>query len=418
MRRALLLLALFSTADMSLAADWPRFRGPEGTGISNAKNVPTTWDARSNIRWKIPMPGPGSSSPILFRDRIYLTCYSGYGLSENDRGDQRNLKRHLLCLNRADGRVIWDKSILSKVSETPFGSFLALHGYASSTPAADADAIYVYYGASGLLAYSHDGNVKWEKSCGTEKYDAWGSASSPILYKNLVIIHADVESGSIFAFDRKTGNQIWTRSFKSTEQNNQRARSTPLILNRPGRDELIIHSRMKMLSALDPASGNTLWERGNPITYQHPSPVTDGRMIYALGSNQALAIDPASSNITWQLPRGSETVTPIYHNGHLYWANEEGLAFCINTATGKQVYAERLEPKSGRIYASGVLADGRIYYVSREKGAYVVEAAPQYRLIAHNTIDDDSTVFNATPALDDGRIYLRSNKFLYCIGSK
>jgi outer membrane protein assembly factor BamB len=116
--------------------------------------------------------------------------------------------------------------------------------------------------------------------------------------------------------------------------------------------------------------------------------------------------------------RGAEVVTPVYYAGHLYWANEHGMANCIETRNGKLVYTERIEPSSGRIYASGVLAEGRLYYVSREKGTYVVAAKPKFELLAHNTINDDSSVFNATPALEDGRIYLRSDKFLYCVGKK
>ncbi len=400
------------------AADWPQFRGPGGTGVSGAKDVPVTWHAQNNIRWKVPLPGPGASSPVLFGERIYLTCYTGYGLPKTKGGENNKLMRHLLCLNRADGTIIWNTPKPSKVTEW-YGQFTDLHGFASSTPAVDADGIYVYYGASGLAAYSHDGRLKWEQPCGTKQHEAWGSGSSPVLYKDLVIIHADVESDTIFAFDRKTGRAAWQRKFTHAEQHNQHTRATPLILPRPEGDELVIHSRTKWVSSLNPANGETRWEFKGTTGYQHPSIVTDGEVFYAVTTEKTTAVRRGGTP-AWpqQVNRGAEVVTPVYHAGHLYWANEHGMANCIETASGKLVYTERIEPSSGRIYASGVLGEGRIYYVSREKGTFVVAAKPKFELLAHNVINDDSSAFNATPALEDGRIYLRSDKYLYCVGTK
>ena len=235
-----------------------------------------------------------------------------------------------------------------------------------------------------------------------------------MLYKNLVIIHADVESESIFAFDRKTGKQAWKRTFKPEGANIQHTRSTPLLMKRPDGDLLVIHSRMNWVSALDPATGETRWEYQGTKEYQNPSPVTDGDLIYVVTYLKTVALRPDDGNEAWTFPNGSEICTPVVHDGHLYWANEQGMAYCVNAKTGKSVYQERLA--RGRIYASGVLAEARLYYVSREDGTFVVAATPEFERLAHNTIADDPSVFNATPALADGRIYLRSDRFLYCIG--
>jgi outer membrane protein assembly factor BamB len=399
------------------AADWPQFRGPGGSGVSDAKGIPITWDAQSNIRWKVALPGPGASSPVLFGDRIYLTCYTGYGIPKFKGGENKKLTRHLLCLKRSDGTLIWNAPKPSKVTEW-YSQFTDLHGFASSTPAVDADGIYVYYGASGIAAYSHDGQLKWEKECGTKQHEAWGSGSSPVLYKDLVIIHADVESETIFAFDRKTGREVWQRKYTHAEQHNQHTRATPLIRPRPEGDELVIHSRTKWVSSLNPANGETRWEFKGTTGYQHPSIVTDGEVFYALTTEKATAVRRGGTLAWPQVNRGAEVVTPVYFAGHLYWGNEHGMANCIETGSGKLVYTERIQPSSGRIYASGVLAEGRIYYVSREKGTYVIAAQPKYELLAHNVIEDDNSAFNATPALEDGRIYLRSDKYLYCVGTK
>lgn len=409
-----LVIWLLLTAVLS-AQDWPQFRGPGTAGTAAVRGIPTTWDAKKNIVWQTALPGPGTSSPVLFGRRAYLTCYTGFGIDAKAPGDPANLRRHLLCIDTSDGRLVWDRATTPQTPEPGYGGFLALHGYASSTPAVDADGVYVYYGASGLLAYSHDGQVKWRQSCGQRHAEDWGSATSPVIYRDLVIVHADVESETIFAFDRKTGREVWKRSFKPTSNDAQHTRSTPLVMNRPGGDLLIIHSRMNWVSALDPATGTMRWEYEGTKDYQNPSPVTDGELIYVLTYQKAVALRPDGAE-AWTSRTGSEIVTPIVHEGHLYWANEEGMAFCLEAKTGKSVYQERLN--SGRIYASGVLAEGRLYYVSREQGTYVVAAAPQFELIAENKIAGDPSVFNATPALAEGRIYLRSDRALYCIGAR
>jgi outer membrane protein assembly factor BamB len=417
MKKCVLLVMLVAVPPV-VAADWREFRGPNRSGVSDAKDVPTAWDAKTNILWKTPLPGPGTSSPVLFGERVYLTCYTGYGLDPKERGDHKNLKRHLLCVNRADGKIVWDAPTAAKVAEPGYGGFTALHGYASSTPAVDADAVYVYYGASGLAAYSHEGKLKWEKGCGTQRHEDWGSATSPVLYEGLVIVHADVESETIFAFDRKTGEEVWKRKFTPDVNPHQHTRATPLVVKRAGGDELVIHSRMTWVSSLDPATGKVLWEYKGTKNYQHASIVTDGELLFAPTYQHTVALKP-DGKMAWELNRGTEICTPVCHDGHLYWTDEtSGTARCVDAKTGKSVYQEPLAPAPGRIYAAGVLAGGRIYYVSREKGTYVIEAKPKFELVAHNVIADDKSVFNATPALEDGRIYLRSDKYLYCIGKK
>jgi outer membrane protein assembly factor BamB len=416
MKRCMLLVMLAAVAPV-VAADWREFRGPNRSGVSDARDVPATWDAKTNVLWKTTLPGPGASSPVLFGERVYLTCYTGYGLDAKAPGDPKNLKRHLLCVSRADGKVVWDAPMPAKANEPGYGGFIAHHGYASSTPAVDADGVYVFYGASGAAMYSHDGKLKWEANCGTKRHEDWGSASSPVLYKDLVVVHADVEGETVFALDRKTGREAWKRSFAPEGKNVQHTRATPLLVKRAGGDELVIHSRMNWVSALDPATGKVLWEYKGTRDYQHPSIVTDGENVFAATYLKTVALGPGGKEV-WAFANGSTQCTPVYHDGHLYWASEQGMAFCVDAKTGKSVYQERLAPASGRIYASGVLAGGRIYYVSREKGTYVVDAGPKFEQVAQNVVEDDRSVFNATPALEDGRIYLRSDKHLYCIGKK
>jgi outer membrane protein assembly factor BamB len=233
----------------------------------------------------------------------------------------------------------------------------------------------------------------------------------------------------MIALERKTGREAWrVESFGNT-------RSTPLLISKGGGHELVFHlkavhegdSGQGILAAVDPRSGAKLWQCRALDNYLIPSPIAGEDVIYALGGNPncAAAIraggrgDVTDSHKVWEIKHGSEICTPVLYEGHLYWTTDEsGIAFCVEAKTGKTVYQERLSPRPGRIYASGIIGDGKLYYVSREAGVYVLPAAPRYEVLAHNKFDSDSGVFNATPAVSRGRILLRSDRYLYCVGDR
>jgi outer membrane protein assembly factor BamB len=407
------------------AADWPCFRGPNNAGVSKETGIPLEWSATKNIIWKAELPGRGASSPIVWKDRIYLTAYSGYGLIKEDPWSNRNsLRRHLLCINRNDGRLLWKMDHGGVMKEHGIGDYLDLHGYASSTPAADGTGVYVYYGNAGVIAYNHDGKLRWHRELG-RKIHSWGSASSPVLFANLLIVHADIEDTALIALDKESGREVWR--VPTGDQQFGDSWSTPLVMSVGGNPELVFH-RSKgdpaTLAAVDPRTGHSLWECGVLKNYLCPSPIAHDGVIYVMAYQRGAAVraggrgDVSQSHVLWKNNKGNTVCTPIYHDGHLYWASEEGgFAHCINAATGQSVYQERL-PQPGLIYASGVLADGHIYYPSRKKGTYVVPAKPKFELLAHNVIESDSSVFNGTPAISQGQIFLRSDQYLYCIGKK
>jgi outer membrane protein assembly factor BamB len=406
--------------------DWPCFRGPNRAGVSTARGLPQEWSETKNIVWKSPLPGAGASSPVTFGDRIFLTCYSGYGLSRESPGKYENLQRHVICLRRQDGKILWNDAFANKVPDDHYGDFINLHGYASSTPAVDETGLYVFFGTTGVRAYSHEGGLKWEQPCG-KRYTNFGSASSPVLFGDLVIINASVEGNAVIALEKRTGREAWRVATAGD------SRCTPLLVVNRDSHELVFHSgeshaqgaKPSELVAVDPRNGGRLWECVSIKNYLNPSPITHGGVIYAVGGhpNRAIAIrgggrgDVSLSHVVWDIKHGGEICTPVFHNGHLYWTNEEsGVAYCVDAKTGDVVYKERLEPRPGRIYASGILGDGKLYYVSRENGTFVLSAEPRYKLLAHNTIGTDKSVFNATPAVSRGQLLLRSDRCLYCIG--
>ena len=279
-------LALFfaSVLPLSLAKgadpDWAGFRGPSGMGISTAKGLPVTWGESENIAWKTPLPGAGASSPIVFGDRIYLTCYTGFFVPGESDGSQDNLKRHLLAMNRKDGKIVWNTPVAAKLPEE---ERIRDHGFAANTPAADAEQIYVFFGKSGVFAFDHKGKEVWQTDVGSKTH-GWGTSASPVLYKNLVFINASVESDSLYALDRKTGKEKWRAKGIRESWN------TPVVVTaKSGRKELVVATQGTVL-AFDPESGEQLWSCKTDIGwYMVPSVVASDGIVYCLGGRSGTA---------------------------------------------------------------------------------------------------------------------------------
>ncbi len=398
------------------AADWPGFRGPGGLSIAPDRDLPTSWDGTKNVLWKTKMPGPGGSSPIVVGDRVFLTCYSGYGT--DDDGRQADLRRHLLCLDRKSGDIKWKKEFQAKLPETRYGGFIALHGYASSTPVSDGERVFVFFGKSGVFCFDLDGKQLWQTSVGTGT-DGWGSATSLVLYRKLVIVNAAVESGAVVALDRASGEQVWKAP------GIRRSWGTPILVTlKDGKQELALSVPRRVIG-LDPDNGKELWHCEGINDYICPSVTAKDGVVYAIGGrrNTALAIraggrgDVSDSHVLWRKNVGANVTSPVVVGEHLFWVSDSGTAYCLKTSTGQQQYAQRLRG-ADRVYASAVAADGKLYVVSRKKGTFVLAARPKFEQLAHNTIDSDDSVFNGSPAVSDGRLFLRSDRYLYCIGKK
>jgi outer membrane protein assembly factor BamB len=408
-------LVVLSTAIAPLAAeDWPGFRGVFQNGVSTSTDAPTKWNENENVLWKAPLPGPGSSSPIVVAGKVYVTCYSGYGLREGDRGDQAGLMRHVLCFDLKTGKQQWEFPAKAQVPEEEFQGFQALHGYASSTPACDGDALYVFFGKSGVGCLGLNGKPRWGSKVGTNTHN-WGSGTSPVLYKNTVIVNASVESGALVALNKKTGAEVWR------QRGVREAWNSPILVEAPGNKVELVLSSQRELQGYDPENGKPLWRASGIQDYVCPSVIGHEGVVYAIGARSGMGVAVKTGGrgdvpVLWEMKRGSNVCSPVFHDGHLYWTHESrGVAYCANAATGEIVYEERLEPRPDTIYASGVLAGGNIYYVSRNNGIYVIAAKPQFELVAHNRPLDRS-VHNGSPAVVDGKLLFRSNEALYCVG--
>lgn len=416
---AWLMVGLWCAAG-AFAADWPGFRGVNGQGVSEDKNVPTKWSASSGIAWKVDLPGPGSSSPIVVGDKVFITAYSGYAASREDVGKQEDLSRHLLCIDKKSGEVVWKVDEKAKMPEDPAQGFIIEHGYASSTPVSDGEHIFVFYGKSGLFCYDMSGNKVWQKDLGTGSgANGWGSATSPILVNDLVVMNAAAESSTLYALKKSDGEIAW----KSDADPLHASWGTPVVLDMDGIQEIVI-SVPGEIWGMNPEDGKLKWyANGVPEQYLCTSPFTAHGVAYAMGGRRASAVavngggngDVSKKNTVWTSSFGDNVATPVMYDGRIYWLSGRGIAMCISAADGKEVFQERV-PDAGGVYASPIVANGNVYAVTRRNGTFVFEAGKEFKLLSHNVIEGDGTDFNASPAVSDSRIYLRSNQALYCIG--
>lgn len=412
-RRILSVCLILFASTASYADDWSQFRGPGGQGISKAENLPVTWSETENIAWKTALPGYGASSPIALNGRLYLTCYSGFGIERDQ--SMADLRLHVVCIDGAHGTILWDRQIEPTLPES---ARVREHGYAAATPATDGKHLYVFFGRSGVFQFDLDGRPIWRTSVGTNVH-GWGSGASPVLYENLVLVNAAVESESLVALDKESGKERWRVGGIRDSWN------TPLIVTtESGRRELLLAIKGKVL-AFTPDRGQALWSCDTGITwYITPSMVAADGVAYCLGGRSGIAAlavrtggsgDVTATHLLWTSTSGSNVSSPILHDGHLYWMHEQrGIAFCAKASSGELAYEQRLEG-ARQVYASALLAEGRLYYLARNGETFVLAARPEFEQLAHNKLADRST-FNASPIVCDGKLILRSDENLYAIG--
>lgn len=406
------ILTVTMGASVACGEDWTGFRGPNSSGVSLSKDVPTTWSETKNVQWKIDLPGKGYSSPIVVGDSVYVTCYS-------DDDDVSQLKRFIVRIDRKTGKPIWTKPIEPTASEKEIPRFAGRPGFASHTPVSDGKYLFVMCGNSGLHAFDLNGELLWNKSVGNAERAMFGSAASPVLYDDKVIVMAGSESEAIVAFDKKSGDELW----KAPGGSLSRSYSTPVLAKSlDGRDELLVPVVEEVWS-INPKTGKLFWySEARSDTATCPVIVSDKGIAYCLagrsGGRTAIRLggkgDVSESHKVWAMTGGSYVPSPVIRGDHLYWVKDDGILTCIDLATGKEQNRIRLGAK---FYASITLIDDKLYAVSRFDGTHVLEATPELKKVSLNPAFDDSD-HSASPAVSDGQLFIRSDKALYCIAAE
>jgi outer membrane protein assembly factor BamB len=383
---------------------WPRWRGPSGQGLAAGSGYVDTWSATQNIQWKTSVPGNGNSSPIVWGDRIFLTtAYDG------------GRRLSVLAYRRTDGKLLWE-------TFTPPGrSGSGAHpknGHASATAATDGERIYVSFGPRGLFAVDFDGRIVWHRDLGPiDNYH--GAAGSPLLYKKRLILYQDHAAGAfIAAFDTSTGEQVWR-----TARDASVGWGTPIAVRVADHDEIIVNSQGSV-RAYDPASGAELWRCSGTSYEVIPTPVVGYGMVFCSSgrTGPTLAIRPGGrgdvtrSHLVWTSPRGSPFVpSPLLHGAYLYMINDmASIVSCFEAATGKVMWQGRLGVASREGFsASPVAVDGKVYFTNDEGDTFVLRAGATFELLHVNRIGERTL---ASPALVDGRWYIRTERNLYAVG--
>ncbi len=433
-----LLAAILLSAGLALSSiagqNWPQLRGPDADGIAGDADIPLTWSEKENMAWKTELPGPGSSSPVIWGGKVFVTCWSGYG-DRDGADDMTKLVRRLVCLSLEDGKILWDSAVPAAQPEDPFQGMLTEHGYASNTPVTDGERVFVFFGKSGALAFDLDGKQLWQADLGKGSSNRrWGSAASPMLWKDSLIVNASDESRAIYALDKKTGSQLW----KADGDVLDLAYSSPVAVEREGGITDLVVAVPQELWALNPETGRLRWYAmhelpGNvspALVVTADSLIMTGgfpRTATAAFSRRGGKGDVTAANKLWEASDSSYVPSPVLHEGRLYVINDQGFAICMDAKTGQTVFRERALQQTGGgfgrrgggkpFYASPILVNGKLYCVSRRNGALVMAAEPQFKILATNVIEGDTSQFNSTPAVSGSRMLLRSQRAVYCIQS-
>ena len=438
---SVLLIAVGATA--ANAQNWPQFRGPGASGVVEGQPSAVTWNPEKslNTRWKTAIPGLGHSSPVVWGKKVFVTTAVTSGAKDETRyglyGDVAPVKddpKHawkVYALDKETGKILWERTAyegLPKVKRHPKST------HSDSTPVTDGKYLIALFGSHGLYAYDLNGKLLWKQDLGVLDsgwfYDAdyqWEHGSSPVIYKDLVIIQADVQKDSfIAAYYLKSGKLAW-----KTPREEISSWGSPTVYQGKTRAEIITNGS-KAIRGYDPATGKELWRLTPNSEVTTPTPfvahdlifVTSGyapiQPIYAIrpGANGDISLkDGKDSNefIAWSKQRGGPYMpTPIVYGDLLYTCSNQGVLTAYNAKTGERAYQERLGGKGGAFTASPVASDGKIYLSSEDGDIFVVKAGPKYELLATNPVGE---VMMASPAISDGLLIVRAHNHVFAFGT-
>jgi outer membrane protein assembly factor BamB len=431
---ALVIASISLTVGASAGSNWPQWRGPDGLGVSEEKGLPQEWSETKNIKWKTALTGRGHSSPIVWGNRIFLTTAiegqvvdGAKAVKHMDEGKEfkhpdslgadRSHKLDVICIDRDSGRILWQRTAYEGAL---FDDRHKKSSFASSTPATDGKYVYAFFGSEGMYCYDYKGNLVWKQALGGIPTMGMGTGTSPVLFGNLVILQCDEDTGEksfVVALDKNTGKQVWRNPRKV-----QASWATPILV-RGTRNELIT-SGNELVISYDPATGKELWRCKGVESNAIPTPLAGHNMVFIsagypakrtfavkLGGSGDLTNTPS---VAWKYEKGSAYVpSPILYGDYVYLTTDRGILTCLDAKTGEVKYEGGRVPVPATFTASPIAFDGKLLLVSEDGDTFVVKAGPKHEVLTTNSLGEP---VYASPAVSDGRIFIRGEKNLYCIG--
>jgi outer membrane protein assembly factor BamB len=407
------------------AANWPAWRGPLGTGITEETNLPISWGTNQNVKWRSALPEPGNSTPIVWNERIFLT---------QPVGDRRTLR----CLRRTDGQLFWERSVNASEKEPTHPT----NPYCSSSPVTDGERVIAWFASDGLFCFDFQGKELWSRKDLGRVVHIWGSGSSPLLNGDICFLNfGPGETSYLVALDKKTGRTLWKHEEESgygKGSDGQTASAepkknpptfvgswtTPVISRESGKGRLLM-SWPGRLAAYEPVSGKEVWSCGglNPLVYT--SPIYGDGMVVGMGGfgGSAIAVrgggtgDVTASRRLWQHPRSPQRIgSGVVYQDHIYIHNDPGTATCLKLGSGEKVWEERLPAKAatGQNWSSVLLSGDRCYTITQGGDCFVFRASPQFEVIAVNALGERS---NSSIVPSNGELFIRTHQALWCINA-
>lgn len=429
------------SADAAGSSNWAQWRGPDSQGISYDKNLPTEWSETKNVLWKAELPGKGFSQPIIWGNKVFLTTdVEGGPAPESHKAPKHMLgdkeykhpdwdsvdKIHTfktLCLNRDTGKILWEQT---SYSGTVFDYRHKRGNYAAPTAVTDGKYVISYFGSEGVYCYDFNGKLIWKKNIGNIDTFGMGVGASPVLYENLVIFVCDQnlavpKDSFMIALDKKTGNQVWR-----VDRPIQGSWFTPVIVKTAGRTEMVT-SGNEFLISYDPATGKELWRTGGLKSHAIATPVIGHGLAVLSSGYPSKAITAVrlggsgnldnTDKIAWKYNKGTAYVpSPILYGDYVYLMNDQGALTCLDAKTGQVIYEGGRVPVNAKFYgASPVAFEDKILLTNDDGETFVIKAGPKHEVLATNSIGEPC---RTSIAIADGKLFIRGDKHLFCIGKK
>lgn len=402
---SLLLWTLSARAD-----NWPHWRGEGGNGVSTTAHPPTQWSATKNVKWKVAVPGLGSSSPVIWEDRVFVT--SAVGKKGNE------LEFTLFCFDRKSGDIRWQKVAVTAV---PHQGTHQTNGFASASPCTDGTHVYAHFGSRGLYCYTMDGALKWKRDDfpAMNTRNSFGEGSSPTLEGDKILVPWDHDGQSfLYALDKLTGKDIW-----KTPRDAATCWSTPLVVEQAGKKQVVMNGQ-RTARAYDLETGKELWHCSGQTERPAASPVAKDGVVF-VGSGfrgaylGAFRLDgrgdiKGTKSVAWEIDRDTPDVgSPLLSAGRIYFYKDKaGVLTCVDAATGERHFGPVRVPGLQVIYASPVAAGGHVYLTDRNGVTVVIKDSDKFDIVATNSVNE---TVDATPAPVDGELFIRGQKHLFCI---